>query len=123
MNQRSSQPSARIRRKEWLFRLSALVLVPLAFFGAAEVALRLAGYGYDASFFTRKVIGNPAYLGENERFSLRFFPPALARTPEPISMTEQKPEDVSLTIQRTRLGQLLVTASRRLTPGASNPSS
>ena len=81
----------RIRRR-WLFRLAALA-APLIFFLLLEAGLRLAGYGYAAGFFKRVVLRGQVYLVENEAFSLRFFPPELARTPEPIWLREQKPAD------------------------------
>ena len=35
----------------WIFRLAAVVLVPLVFFSLLEIGLRLGGYGYSADFF------------------------------------------------------------------------
>jgi tetratricopeptide (TPR) repeat protein len=77
-----------------MFRLAALMLVPLLAFGGLEAALRLAGYGHRTSFFERIRIGQREFLVNNENFSLRFFPPQLMRWPGPIRMDASKSNDV-----------------------------
>ncbi len=67
----------------WCFRLT-LLLLPFLLLGAAEFALRLAGYGYDPHFFKRLKIGGEEFFVQNEDFSRRFFPQAIARNPGPI---------------------------------------
>ena len=64
----------------WLLRLFLLVS-PLLILGLVESGLRWGGYGYPAGFF----IGPDAdgAFRTNERFAWRFFPPSLARTPQP----------------------------------------
>ena len=79
--------------RKWLFRLTALVLLPLLAFAGLEGALRLMGYGYPTSFFQKIRIGGHDFLVNNETFSLRFFPPQLARWPGPIMMEAIKPAD------------------------------
>jgi len=49
-------------------------------FGMLDIFLRVAGYGYPTSFFLPNTIDGQKYLVPNEKFSYRFFPPALART-------------------------------------------
>jgi tetratricopeptide (TPR) repeat protein len=78
------------RRKLWLFRLTALLILPLLLFGVLEVILRVAGYGYATSFFKPQRIGGEDVLVENDNFGLRFFPPALARSPAPIVFKPKK---------------------------------
>ena len=68
-----------------------MLVVPLVVFGALEGALRLAGYGYPTGLFRKMRVGGQEYLVENDKFSLRFFPPELARTPEPSRMKTPKP--------------------------------
>jgi len=68
------------RWRRWLFRLLAATLVPVLLFGLAEVVLRIAGVGYPTDFFLR--VPDTEVLNTNPRFGWRFFPPALARTPE-----------------------------------------
>ena len=89
----SEQAPALTRRRKWLFRLTALVLVPLLIFGGLEAALRLAGYGYHTSFFEKIRVGRQEFLVNNENFSLRFFPPQLMRWPGPIRMDARKSTD------------------------------
>jgi tetratricopeptide (TPR) repeat protein len=79
--------------RQWLFRLSALVVLPLLLLVVLEVGLRLAGYGYATGFFEKVQIGKKEFFVNNENFSLRFFPPHLARTPEPVMLEAKKPAD------------------------------
>ena len=78
-------------RRQWLFRLAALAIVPLLLLGGLELALRLAGYGYATGFFEHYRAGGKDFLVNNESFSLRFFPPQLARWPSPFMFEAQKP--------------------------------
>jgi tetratricopeptide (TPR) repeat protein len=77
--------------RQWLFRLLALVLVPLATFAVLEGALRLAGYGYPTAFFEKIRVGDQDLLVNNEEYGLRFFPPELARFSGPIRIAANKP--------------------------------
>ncbi|MFO1475949.1 MAG: tetratricopeptide repeat protein [Verrucomicrobiota bacterium] len=78
------------RGRRIAFRLIALFLVPLLLLGAAEAVLRIAGYGYRTGFFIPARVENKDVLVNNETFSYRFFPPALARWPTPIVMSPDK---------------------------------
>ena len=78
------------KRRLWLMRLFAMFFVPLFVLGVAELGLRLAGYGYDTSFFRRIRIQGQDYYVPNNKFSYRFFPPALAREPSPQRMAVKK---------------------------------
>lgn len=80
-------------RRKWLFRLFALVVVPLVLLGGLELILRLAGYGYPAGFFEKVRIGDRDYMINNDSFSRRFFPPQLMRWPGPVMFEAQKPAD------------------------------
>jgi tetratricopeptide (TPR) repeat protein len=81
------------RTRQWLFRLIAAVLLPLLLVLLLECVLRLAGYGHPTGFFQKVRIGNRERLVNNEAFSLRFFPPQLARWPGSIMMEAAKPAD------------------------------
>jgi len=70
------------RRLKW-FRLLAVILSLVLFFGILELGLRLFGYGYSTGFFRQTEIGGRAVYVENDQFGLRFFPRALARIPSP----------------------------------------
>jgi tetratricopeptide (TPR) repeat protein len=67
-----------------------VVLLLLALAGL-EAVLRLAGSGHPTSFFVRQQVGPKLMLVENGWFGLRFFPPALARSPPPVMMEADKP--------------------------------
>ena len=71
-------------------RLSAMVLIPLLALGSLELGLRLAGYGYDTHFLRRIQINGQNWYVPNEKYSYRFFPPALARATLPFQFAEEK---------------------------------
>ena len=76
----------------WLFRIVALLL-PVLLLGLVEIGLRLAGYGYATSFFRKTRVGGREFLVNNDTFSLRFFPPELARWPGTLMIPAMKPPD------------------------------
>ena len=78
------------RRRLWLMRLFAMIFIPLLLLGGLEFWLRLAGYGYDTHFFRRIQIDGHSFYVPNEKFSYRFFPPALARTADVIRFSAEK---------------------------------
>ena len=77
-----------------MFRLGALAfpLLPLLL---AELFLRLIGYGYSPHFFLPAKINGTNYFIENQKFSRRYFPPALARTPQPVLFAAEKPANTT----------------------------
>jgi len=85
-----SEPRAISNHRRWLFRFCALTLVPLFLLGGLELALRVGGYGYPASFFLLTRVNGRAVYIENQKFGLRFFPPLLARSPSPVVMEAVK---------------------------------
>lgn len=74
----------------WLFRTVALLL-PVLLLGGGEIGLRLGGYGYTTSFFRKTRVGEQEFLVNNDTFSLRFFPPELARWPGTLMFPAIKP--------------------------------
>jgi tetratricopeptide (TPR) repeat protein len=84
-------PVVHSRKRLWIFRFSALVLAPLLLLGALELGLRMAGFGYDTSFFIPAQVQGEKVLIENRAFAFRFFPPAVARSASPIVMRAAKP--------------------------------
>ena len=68
-----------------------MLLGPLLVLGGLEGVLRLSGYGYSTALFEKVRVGGEDFLMNNETFSLRFFPPELARWPSPIMMPAKKP--------------------------------
>ncbi|MGD0537262.1 MAG: tetratricopeptide repeat protein [Verrucomicrobiota bacterium] len=81
-------PASSARRL--VFRVAAAIVVPLFLLAAAELALRLAGYGHPTSFFVPLRITGRDMLVENEQFGLQFFPAAIARSPSPVVMAAKK---------------------------------
>jgi len=65
--------------------------MPLLALAVLEAALRLAGYGYPTSLFEKVRLEGRDYLLNNEKFGLRFFPPELSRTPNPLMIEPVKP--------------------------------
>ena len=72
--------------RQWFFRITAAVLLPLLVLGMLEIGLRVAGFGYRTTFFRPYRIKGEDFLVENEKFGLRFFPPQLVRSPEEMRM-------------------------------------
>jgi len=85
----ATAPLSRSRR--WLFRVVAMVLVPVLFLATLEAGLRLAGFGHPMSFFLPMKIAGQDCLVENRRFGWRFFGPDMARAPFPLAFPRQKP--------------------------------
>jgi len=88
----AAKPAPKIsRRRLWLFRICAPIVILLLVVGGLELILRICGYGYPTSFFIKTKIDGTEYYVSNDRFGYRFFPPALARTPMPMRMEVKKP--------------------------------
>jgi tetratricopeptide (TPR) repeat protein len=66
-------------------------VVPFLVLALLEAVLRGAGFGHPTSFFVEKQVGGRRVLAENGWFGLRFFPPALARSPSPVVIEAEKP--------------------------------
>ncbi len=90
---RDSTNVAPSRRRQWIFRLLALVLLPLLTFAGLEIGLRLGGYGYPTGFFQKSRFGDQTFLVNNEQYGRRFFPEELARFSGPIRIAQKKPAD------------------------------
>jgi len=89
-----SAPSAPLSSgRKWLFRFIALFVVPLLLLGSVELGLWLAGYGYPTGFFKKIQRDGKDYFINNENFTLRFFPPQLARWPDPFLIPAVKLPD------------------------------
>lgn len=80
-------------RQQWLFRVAALLVVPIGTLAVVEFCLRLAGYGYPTTLFEKVRLNGRDYMVNNEKFSLRFFPPELARWVNPLKFEAVKPPD------------------------------
>ncbi len=94
-NHTETKPVAKTqaKRKLWLFRIGAASL-PVLLVVMIELILRLVGYGYTTAFFSEiSASDGKRYFINSETFSLRFFPPRLARWPGPFRISAEKPTD------------------------------
>jgi tetratricopeptide (TPR) repeat protein len=73
--------------------MTALIGVPLLFFGLLELGLRLAGFGYPTGFLLKSSGHGEKTFVQNNRFGWRFFGPRMARQPYAISIPREKPPD------------------------------
>lgn len=95
---RSSSPASDRREPQpgqarlWAFRLLAAGGLPLALLVLVEIGLRLAGLG-DPTGFLLAAPGRSAVV-TNQKFGWRFFPPAIARTPQVFEIVRPKPAGV-----------------------------
>lgn len=79
------------RRRLWMFRLLAMVLVPLLLLVVLELMLRLFGYGYPTVFALKRSGAEPPVFIQNDRFCHRFIPSRLARNAYPFALNREKP--------------------------------
>lgn len=73
------------RGRRWLFWFITVVVVPACLLLVLEVALRLLGIGFSTRYFQPVPDRSDALMG-NPRFGWSYFPPAIARMPEPFVM-------------------------------------
>jgi tetratricopeptide (TPR) repeat protein len=90
------QPSAPVARRLsgwrlWRWRLLALVGVPLVVLVMFEMTLRLAGFGYPTAFLLSSSHHDRKTFVQNNQFGWRFFGKRRSRTPDAISMLQDKP--------------------------------
>ena len=79
--------------KLWLFRVIAIIVIPILLFLVLEAGLRLAGYGYPTSLTLRCKANNIDSYCSNLRFSWRFFDPRIARTTDPFVFPVKKSDE------------------------------
>ncbi len=76
-----------VKWRRILFRLTAVVCVPVGLLLALELILRLIGVGYPSQFvLAYKNKQKPCWV-ENQRFAWRFFPVSMARYPIPFCVS------------------------------------
>lgn len=88
MEPKRRENRTRTKTRQWVFRIGTLLLAPVVFFAIMEAGLRLASYGHDTSLFLSSPAGG---VRTNPEFSLRFFPPSMARTPLGLNVAMPKP--------------------------------
>ncbi len=87
----TSPKRKRSRKRLWLFRFITVVLFPAIVLVGLECVFRIVSPGFPTSFIVPNDSGDK--LVDNYKFSWRFFPQALARSPQPISTEINKPAD------------------------------
>ena len=89
-DQKTRYPS---RLKPWLFRLVALLLIPVVLLSLIEITLRIAGFGRETSYFIERTINGEKILVPNEAFGRTFFPARTTRSPNPVAFARKKTPD------------------------------
>jgi tetratricopeptide (TPR) repeat protein len=118
-------PSVVSTGRLWLFRLAAMLVAPLLLV-LLEVGLRLADYGYPTGFYVKT--GRAGIEMTNEKFGWRFFPPSIARSPEPHLLTDKAPGTIRIFVlggsaaqgvpsPRFNFGRILEVMLRERYPG------
>jgi len=69
------------------------MLVPILFLALLEGGLRLLGFGYPTGFFLKARAQGRDVFVENQQVARRYFPPGLARSPQPLAIAALKPAD------------------------------
>jgi len=83
---RAEKRPQRKTRRLWLFRLTALILIPTILLLLLEFSLRIFGFGYPTGFTLKTRINEHDVYVQNRRFCWRFFPKDIARTPVPFAV-------------------------------------
>ncbi|MCA9214913.1 MAG: hypothetical protein KDB27_17700, partial [Planctomycetales bacterium] len=77
------------RRRLWLFRLIAVMVLPTIALVGLELIFRVISPGFPTSIIVPSESGE--HLVDNYKFSWRYFPEALARSPQAIKTEAIKP--------------------------------
>ena len=86
----TASPAASPARRA-VFRLLAATLGSVLVLGGMEAALRLAGIGDPTGFLLHSKARGTNMWTENPRFTWRFMPPEMGRTPQPLAVPVQRP--------------------------------
>ncbi|MDD5327723.1 MAG: tetratricopeptide repeat protein [Phycisphaerae bacterium] len=74
----------------WLFRIIAVLVIPVLVLVLLEVALRVAGYGYPTAAFVKCQVNGRPFYHSNNKFGWRFFPPEISRVLPPFVIDADK---------------------------------
>lgn len=74
-----------------MFRIAALVVIPVLFFGLLEILLRICGFGYPTGIAVPCTIQGRAFYSHNIKFGWRFFPPNISRQFDGFVFEAEKP--------------------------------
>ena len=94
-NEKSSQVIEQLSWKRlWLFRLIAILIIPIIILSLVEFGLRIFHFGYPTTPLVESTENDTNYVYENSDFSKRFFPGKLAQEFVPIRFNAVKPKGV-----------------------------
>ncbi len=82
------------KRRIWLFRFIALIVIPIVFFSLFELTLRIFHFGYPTTALVETSINGTNYVRDNSDFAYRFFPKKLAQEFVPLQFKAEKSKDV-----------------------------
>ena len=91
--QKPIPPGMIATRRLWLFRIIALIVLPVLLLLLAELSLRLAGYGFSPNAIIKCQVNGTDACCDNVKFGWRFFPKNIARESEPFIFPAEKPEN------------------------------
>jgi len=77
----------------WLFRVTALTVIPALLFLLLEVGLRLTGYGFPADAMIKYKMKGRVFYCDNVKFCWRFFPKEIAREFNPFKLSSVRSEN------------------------------
>jgi len=80
-------------RRLWLFRIIAMLVIPILVFVLLEVTLRVAGYGHPTAAFVKCQVNGRSVYRSNNKFGWSFFPPEIARELSPFVVYGDKSAD------------------------------
>ena len=86
----TTAPAHASRARQISFRILAALVGTLGVLGVLEAGLRLAGVGHPTSFLLRGKAGGRDVWTENPRYTWRFMPPEMGRTPQPLAIPVQR---------------------------------
>jgi tetratricopeptide (TPR) repeat protein len=77
----------------WLFRIFAIVVVPVVLFLLLEITLRIVGYGYPSAAIVKCKVNSRLCYCDNIKFNWRFFPRNIARESDPYVFAVDKKDN------------------------------
>jgi tetratricopeptide (TPR) repeat protein len=90
---RSSGAIPLSKKRIWLFRIIAAVVVPLIFLGGLELILRLFNVGFNTHAFIERKVNGRTLCFNNLKFGWRFFPRNISRDFTGLVFDAKKPPD------------------------------
>jgi tetratricopeptide (TPR) repeat protein len=77
----------------WLFRIVALIVIPILLFLLLELGLRIVGYGFPSAASVKCEVDGEKFYCDNIKFGWRFFPKNIAREFDPFTSPVDKSDD------------------------------